>query len=115
MARYTVHLIGILAFGAAVLLSGVRLAEFAWQVGPASMPTVAAANRAQLSSLVATKALGQDAPPIAVRGVSPVTAPVLADAIALSPSANDQRQVRQCVWNGHVVLCRWRTVNAPPS
>jgi hypothetical protein len=115
MARYTVQLIGIVAFGAAALLGGIRLAGFAWQVGPASMPTVTAANRAQLSSLIATRALGQNAPPIAGHGVSPMTAPVLVDAIALSPSANDQRQVRQCVWNGHVVLCRWRTVDPPPS
>jgi hypothetical protein len=98
---------------------GVRLTSsasgFAWQVGPASMPTVTAANRAQLSSLVATKALGQNAPPIAGYGVSPMTAAVLADAIAFSPRANYQSQARECVWNGHVFLCRWQTVNAPPA
>ena len=44
---------------------------------------------------------------------------VLAAAIALSPPANDQTQVRQCGWfnngkSGHV-LCRWRTVERPPA
>jgi hypothetical protein len=115
MARYTVHLIGILAFGAAVLVGGVRLTGFAWQVGPASMPTATAANRAQLSSLVATTALGHNAAPIAGHGVSPMTAAVLADAIAFSPRANNQTQARECVWNGHVFLCRWQTANAPPA
>jgi len=52
-----------------------------------------------------------------IRGhsVSPMTALVLAAAIALSPLANDPTQViRQCIWHIHVVLCRWRDVDPPP-
>ncbi|HET7075080.1 MAG TPA: hypothetical protein VFI55_13490 [Mycobacterium sp.] len=50
-------------------------------------------------------------------GVSPVTPLVLAAAIALSPSPSTQptQVVRECVWNFHVVLCRWRTVDPPPD
>jgi hypothetical protein len=54
-----------------------------------------------------------------VRGhrVSPMTtALVLAAAIALSPVAiNQTKVVRECVWNFHVFLCRWRTVDTPPA
>jgi hypothetical protein len=51
------------------------------------------------------------------RGVSPVTPLVLAATIALSPSPSPQptEVVRECVWNFHVVLCRWRTVDPPPD
>jgi hypothetical protein len=48
-------------------------------------------------------------------GVWPMTALVLAAAIALSPPAINQTQGRECVWNGHhVFLCRW-TVDPPPA
>ena len=49
---------------------------------------------------------------------------VLAAAIALSPAVNHQTQppaihqtqaVRQCVWNFHVILCRWRNVQTQPA
>jgi hypothetical protein len=42
------------------------------------------------------------------RGVWPMTALVLAAAIALSLPAIHQTQGRECVWNGHVFLCRRR-------
>jgi hypothetical protein len=49
-------------------------------------------------------------------GVWPMTALVLAVAIALLPPAIDQTQGRECVWNGHhVFLCRWSTVDPPPT
>ena len=49
------------------------------------------------------------------RGVWPMTALVLATAIALSSPAIHQTQGRECVWNGHVFLCRWSTVDPPPA
>jgi hypothetical protein len=48
-------------------------------------------------------------------GVWPMTALALAAAIALSPPAIHQTQGRECVWNGHVFLCRWSTVDPPPT
>jgi hypothetical protein len=49
-------------------------------------------------------------------GVWPMTALVLAVAIALLPPAIDQTQGRECVWNGHhVFLCRWSSVDPPPA
>jgi hypothetical protein len=48
--------------------------------------------------------------------VWPMTALVLAAAIALSPPAIHQTQGRDCVWNGHhVFLCRWTSVDPPPA
>jgi len=44
-----------------------------------------------------------------------MTALVLATAIALSSPAIHQTQGRECVWNGHVFLCRWSTVDPPPA
>jgi hypothetical protein len=50
------------------------------------------------------------------RGVWPMTALVLATAIALYPPAIHQTQGRECVWNGHhVFLCRWSSVDPPPA
>jgi hypothetical protein len=49
---------------------------------------------------------------------------VLAAGIALSPPAIHQTQppaiqqtlaVRECAWNFHVILCRWRNVTTPPA
>jgi hypothetical protein len=66
-------------------------------------------------SVVATKA-PEERRNIRVRGVAPVTALVLAAAIAVSPLADHEaRVVRQCIWNFHVFLCRWRTVDTPPG
>lgn len=49
-------------------------------------------------------------------GVWPMTALVLAVAVALLPPAIDQTQGRECVWNGHhVFLCRWSSVDPPPA
>jgi hypothetical protein len=47
------------------------------------------------------------------RGVWPMTALVLAAAIALPLPVIHQTQGRECVWNGHVFLCR-RTADTPP-
>jgi hypothetical protein len=39
---------------------------------------------------------------------------VLAGAMALSPATDSPTQItRDCVWNGHVVLCRYRDADPP--
>lgn len=38
---------------------------------------------------------------------------VLAGAIALSPTDYPTQTSRDCVWNGHVVLCRYRDADPP--
>jgi hypothetical protein len=39
---------------------------------------------------------------------------VLAGTIALSPTSSYPTQtIRECVWNGHVVLCRFREGDPP--